>query len=415
MARRVVITGMGTVNPLGNSVEAFWEGIKAGRSGLGPITKFDTTEYVTKIAGEVKDFNPSDFMDKKEARKMEPFSHFAVAATLEAMRDSGLETGENIDPRRIGVILGVGIGGFQTIEDSYIALLEKGPSRVPPMTIPKLIANIGPANAAIAIQAYGPVYSMATACSSAADAIGNSFRWIRDGMGDAMVTGGVEACITKLGVSGFNVIQALSTHFNDEPEKASRPFDKDRDGFVIAEGSGVLILESLDHAKARGAHIYAELVGSGISCDANHLTAPHPEGRGAIEAIKMALEDAGIQPEDVDYINAHGTSTPLNDPLETMAIKEVFGEHAYKLKVSSTKSMHGHMIGAAGGVEAIACTLAIRDQFFPPTINLDEPDPACDLDYVPNKGVSGRIRYAVSNSLGFGGHNGIVVIKEFEE
>ncbi|MFP4430645.1 MAG: beta-ketoacyl-ACP synthase II [Spirochaetaceae bacterium] len=415
MAHRVVITGLGTVNPLGNSTEAFWEGIKAGRSGLGPITKFDTTEYATKIAGEVKDFNPSDFMDKKEARKMEPFSHFAVAATLEAMRDSGLETGKNIDPRRIGVILGVGIGGFQTIEDSYIALLEKGPSRVPPMTIPKLIANIGPANAAIAIQAYGPVYSMATACSSAADAIGNSFRWIRDGMGDAMVAGGVEACITKLGVSGFNVIQALSTRFNDEPEKASRPFDKDRDGFIIAEGSGVLILESLDHAKARGAHIYAELVGSGISCDANHLTAPHPEGRGAIEAIKMALDDAGIKPEDVDYINAHGTSTPLNDPLETMVIKEVFGEHAYKLKVSSTKSMHGHMIGAAGGVEAIVCTLAIRDQFFPPTINLDEPDPACDLDYVPNKGVSGRIRYAVSNSLGFGGHNGIVVIKEFEE
>ncbi len=415
MPRRVVITGMGTVNPLGNSVEAFWEGIKAGRSGLGPITKFDTSEYTTKIAGEVKDFTPSDFMDKKEARKMEPFSHFAVAASLEAMRDAGLKTGENIDPRRIGVILGVGIGGFQTIEDSYIALLEKGPSRVPPMTIPKLIANIGPANAAIAIQAFGPVYSMATACSSAADAIGNSFRWIRDGMGDAMVTGGVEACITRLGVSGFNVIQALSTHFNDEPEKASRPFDKDRDGFVIAEGSGVLILESLEHAQARGAHIYAEIVGSGISCDANHLTAPHPEGRGAIEAIKMALDDAGIKPEDVDYINAHGTSTPLNDPLETMAIKEVFGEHAYKLKVSSTKSMHGHMIGAAGGVEAIACTLAIRDQFFPPTINLDEPDPACDLDYVPNTGVSGRIRYAVSNSLGFGGHNGIVVIKEFEE
>ena len=415
MARRVVITGMGTVNPLGNSVEAFWEGIKAGRSGLGPITKFDTSEYTTKIAGEVKDFKPSDFMDKKEARKMEPFSHFAVAASLEAMRDAGLKTGENIDPRRIGVILGVGIGGFQTIEDSYIALLEKGPSRVPPMTIPKLIANIGPANTAIAIQAFGPVYSMATACASAADAIGNSFRWIRDGMGDAMVAGGVEACITKLGVSGFNVIQALSTQFNDQPEKASRPFDKDRDGFVIAEGSGVLILESLEHAQARGAQIYAEIVGSGISCDANHLTAPHPEGRGAIEAIKMALDDAGIKPEDVDYINAHGTSTPLNDPLETMAIKKVFGEHAYKLKVSSTKSMHGHMIGAAGGVEAIACTLAIRDQFFPPTINLDEPDPACDLDYVPNKGVSGRIRYAVSNSLGFGGHNGIVVIKEFEE
>lgn len=415
MAHRVVITGLGTVNPMGNSVDAFWEGIKAGKSGLGPITKFDTTEYATKIAGEVKDFNPSDYMDKREARKMEPFSHYAVAASLEAMRDAELKTGENIDPRRIGVILGVGIGGFQTIEDSYIALLQKGPSRVPPMTIPKLIANIGPANAAIAIQAHGPVYSLATACASAADAIGNSFRWIRDGMGDAMVTGGVEACITMLGVSGFNVIQALSTQFNDQPEKASRPFDKDRDGFVIAEGAGVVVLESLEHAQARGARIYAELVGSGISCDANHLTAPHPEGRGAIEAMQMALEDAGIGPEEVDYINAHGTSTPLNDPLETKAVKEVFGDHAYKLKMSSTKSMHGHMVGAGGGVEAIVCTLAIRDQFFPPTINLDEPDPLCDLDYVPNKGVEGRIRYTMSNSLGFGGHNGIVVIKEFEE
>ncbi len=415
MAQRVVITGMGTVNPMGNSVSAFWEGIKAGKSGLGPITKFDTSEYATKIAGEVKDFNPSDFMDRKEARKMEPFSHFAVAGTLEAIKDSGLVTGENIDPRRIGVILGVGIGGFQTIEDSYVSLLQKGPSRVPPMTIPKLISNIGPANCAIAIQAHGPVYSMATACSSAADAIGNSFRWIREGLGDAVVTGGVEACITKLGVSGFNVIQALSTRYNDEPEKASRPFDKDRDGFIISEGSGILVLESLEHAKARGATIYGEVVGSGISCDANHLTAPHPEGRGAVEAIKMALDDAGIKPEDVDYINAHGTSTPLNDPLETMVIKEVYGDHAYKLKVSSTKSMHGHLVGAAGGVEAIACILAIRDQWFPPTINLDEADPACDLDYVPNAGVSGRIRYAVSNSLGFGGHNGIVVLKEFEE
>ena len=415
MAHRVVITGLGTVNPMGNSVEAFWANIKAGKSGLGPITKFDTTDYVTKIAGEVKDFNPSEFMDRKEARKMEPFAHYAVAATLEAMRDAGLTTGENIDPTRIGVILGVGIGGFKTIEDSYVSLLEKGPSRVPPMTIPKLIANIGPANAAIAIGAHGPVYSMATACSSAADAIGNSLRWVREGLGDAVVTGGVEACITRLGVSGFNVIQALSTQYNDQPERASRPFDKDRDGFVIAEGAGVLVLENLEHAKARGATIYGEVIGSGISCDANHLTAPHPEGRGAIEALKMALRDAGIKPEDVDYINAHGTSTPLNDPLETAVIKKVFGDHAYKLKVSSTKSMHGHLIGAAGGVEAIVSTLAIRDQFFPPTINLEEPDPACDLDYVPNKGVSGRIRCVVSNSLGFGGHNGIVVIREFAE
>ena len=411
MAHRVVITGLGTVNPMGNSVDAFWEAIKAGRSGLGPITKFDTTEYATKIAGEVKDFNPSDYMDKREARKMEPFSHFAVASTLEAMRDADLKTGENIDPRRIGVILGVGIGGFQTIEDSYIALLQKGPSRVPPMTIPKLIANIGPANAAIAIQAHGPVYSMATACASAADAIGNSFRWIRDGMGDAMVTGGVEACITMLGVSGFNVIQALSTQFNDQPEKASRPFDKDRDGFVIAEGAGVVILESLEHAKARGATIYAELVGSGISCDANHLTAPHPEGRGAIEAMQMALYDAGIRAEDVDYINAHGTSTPYNDPAESQAIRDVFGENG-RVMVSSTKSTTGHLLGAAAGLEAVISVMAIKEGIIPPTVNLENVDEDCRLNHV-HEAREQDLNTVVSNSFGFGGHNVSLIFTRF--
>jgi 3-oxoacyl-[acyl-carrier-protein] synthase II len=281
------------------------------------------------------------------------------------------------------------------------------------MTIPKLISNIGPANVALMVNAHGPVYSIATACSSATDAIGNSMRWIREGMGDVVVTGGVEACITQLGVAGFNVIQALTTR-NDDPEHASRPFDKDRDGFLIGEGAGTLILEELDHAKKRGAPIYAEVVGSGITNDAYHRTAPHPEGTGAISAIRMALNDAGLKPEDVDYINAHGTSTPLNDPTETKVIKEVFGEHAYKLKVSSTKSMHGHLIGAAGAIEAIISALAIRDQYFPATINLDEADPECDLDYVPNKGVEGPINVAVSNSLGFGGHNGISVLKKYD-
>lgn len=408
---RVVITGLGTVNPLGNSVEEFWEGIRSQRSGVGPITKFDASEYATKIAAEVKDFDPSVRMDKRDARKMDVFSQYAVYASLEAMADAGLSS-ESMDPTRLGVILGVGIGGFETIEDSYTRLLEKGPSRVPPMTIPKLIANIGPGNVAIATNAQGPCYSLATACASGTDAIGNGLRWIRDGLGDAVIVGGVEACITKLGVSGFNVIQALSTAYNDDPQRASRPFDKDRDGFVIGEGAGILVIESLEHAEARDARIYAEVVGSGITCDANHLTAPHPEGRGAILAMKMALADAGVQPSDIDYVNAHGTSTQVNDPVETHAIKEVFGDHAYQMKVSSTKSMTGHCIGAAGGIEAIASVLAIRDQYFPPTVNLDEPDPACDLDYVPNTGQDGRIDYSLSNSLGFGGHNGVLIFKK---
>ncbi len=411
--RRVVITGLGTINPLGHNVADFWDAIQAGRSGVGPITRFDVTDYQTKIAAEVKDFNAADFMDRRDARKMDLFSQYAVAAALEAMRDAGLEAGL-ADPSRLGVILGVGIGGFQTIEDSYLTLYEKGPGRVPPMTIPKLIANIGPGNVAIALNAQGPVYSLATACASGTDAIGNALRWIREGHGDVVVSGGVEACVTKLGVSGFNVIQALSTRYNDQPEIASRPFDRDRDGFVIGEGAGVLVCEELEHARRRGATIYAEVAGSGISCDANHLTAPHPEGRGAIAALRMALADAGMQPEEIDYVNAHGTSTPVNDPIETAVIKKVFGEHVSKLKVSSTKSMHGHLIGAAGGVEAIVCALAIRDQFFPATINLDNPDPECDLDYVPNTGVKGTIRATMSNSLGFGGHNGVVIIRALQ-
>ncbi len=409
---RVVITGLGAVTPIGNTVEEFWSSIRAGKGGAGPITRFDATEFQTKIAAEVKDFDPTAFIDRRDARKMDRFSQYAAAASVQAMRDAGLEHG-GVEPERLGCILGVGIGGFETIESSYESLLSKGPSRVPPMTIPKLIANIGPGNVAILLNAQGPCYSIATACASATDALGDAARILRAGEADVIISGGVEACITKLGVSGFNVIQALSTNYNDRPEQASRPFDKDRDGFLLGEGAGILLLERLDHARQRGARIYAELAGYGITCDANHLTAPHPEGSGAIKAMRMALANGGIAPQEVDYVNAHGTSTPLNDPIETAVIKQVFGEHAYKLKVSSTKSMTGHCIGAAGGVEAIACTLAIRDQYFPPTINLEEPDPACDLDYVPNSGVEGPIRVTISNSLGFGGHNGVVAITEY--
>jgi len=309
------------------------------------------------------------------------------------------------------VIIGNGIGGIATLEDSYDRLFKSGPRRIPVFTIPKLISNIGPGHIAIYFNAQGPCYAVVTACSSGTDAIGDAARWIKDGLADVIISGGTEAAITKIGVGGFCVLQAVSTKYNDTPEKASRPSDKDRDGFVLSEGAGILILEEYEHAKKRGAKIYCEYGGSGMTCDANHVTAPDPEGRGAIRAMNMALKMAELAPEDVDYVNAHGTSTPMNDPIETKAIKSVFGEHAYKLKVSSTKSMHGHCVAGGGGIEAIASILAMREGFFPPTINLEEPDPECDLDYVPNEGVHGKIDVVMSNSLGFGGHNGIVVFK----
>lgn len=413
MKKRVVVTGLGTVNPVGNDVGTFWEGIRSGRSGAGPITKFDAEVYPSKIAAEVKEFDPREHLDRRDARKMDVFSQFAVVSALQARADAGLKPGD-YDPDAAGVVLGVGIGGFETLESSYETMFTKSVERIPPMTIPKLISNIGPGNVAIMLDTRGPCYSVATACASATDAIGNAYRWIQEGRGDLMFAGGVEACITRMGVMGFCVIQALSTGYNDRPQEASRPFDKDRDGFLIGEGAGILVLESLEHATARGARIYAEVVGNGMTCDATHLTAPHPQGRGAVAAMKGALADAGMEPTEIDYINAHGTSTPINDPTETSAIKEVFGEHAYKLKVSSTKSMTGHCIGAAGAIEAIASVLAIRDQFFPPTINLNEPDEQCDLDYVPNTGISGAIRAALSNSLGFGGHNGVLIFRKYE-
>ncbi len=414
MSNRVVITGLGMVSPLGNSVDETWQGMIEGRSGVDQITKFDASNYPATIAAEVKDFEIRDYIDKREARKMDPFSHYAVAASMQAMKDAGLSEG-SFDPERIGVILGVGIGGFETLENSYEALFLKGPERVPPMTIPKHIANEGPGNAAIALNAQGPCYALTTACSSATDAIGSAYRLLKDGVMDMMVTGGVEACITKLGVMGFCVIQALTTDYNDRPAEASRPFDAKRSGFVIGEGAGIMTIETLDHAKARGAKIYAEIVGNGMMCDAQHLTAPHTEGRGAIQAMRMALREAGMQPEDVDYINAHGTSTPINDPFETKAIKAVFGDHAYKVKISSTKSMTGHCIGATGGIEAIACVKAITEGIIPPTINQEEPDPECDLDYVPNTAQKADVKVAMSNTFGFGGHNGVLITKRFEE
>ncbi len=414
MKRRVVITGLGTINSLGNNVDDFWSGIKEGKCGVGPITRTDTSELVTKIAAEVKDFKASDHMDKKDARKMALCTQFAVIAAGEAVRDAGLTEG-TFDPERVGAIIGNGIGGFEVTEDSHRTIFAKGPQRTPPMTIPKLISNEIPGNVAITYGLKGPCWVVTTACASSTDAIGNALMTIQCGRADAIVAGGSEASITQLGVAGFNVIGALSTRYNDEPQKASRPFDKDRDGFVIGEGAACLVLEELEHAKARGAKIYAEIAGYGNTCDAYHLTAPNPEGEGATRAIKLALEDAGMKPEDIDYVNAHGTSTPTNDPIETKSIKDALGDHAYKVKVSSTKGMTGHCIGAAGAVEAIVCVKAINDGFYPPTINLDEADPECDLDYVPNKGVKGEINVAMSNSLGFGGHNSIVIIKKFAE
>ncbi len=414
MNRRVVVTGMGTINPLSHNVTDLWNSIKEGKSGVGPITKFDASEYPSKIAGEVKDFNPSDYMDSKDHRKMGLFTKYAVAGAVQAMEQAGL-TKDNIEPYRSSVIIGNGIGGFEIIEDGHRVLFEKGPKRIPPMTIPKLLSNEAPGNVAIRFGFKGAALVITTACASATDAIGQAMNSIRHGMSDVVITGGTEACITGLGVGGFCVLKALSTKRNDDPEKACRPFDADRDGFIIAEGSAILVLEELEHAKARGANILAEIAGYGATCDAFHLTAPNSDGVAASTAMTSAIKDAGLKPEDIDYINAHGTSTPTNDPLETKAIKLALGDHAYKTKISSTKSMTGHLVGAAGGIEAIISIMAIKDQFFPGTLNLENPGEGCDLDYVPGKGVPGKIKTVLSNSLGFGGHNGTIIIKEYAE
>jgi 3-oxoacyl-[acyl-carrier-protein] synthase II len=413
MGRRVVVTGMGTVNPLGNNVKDFWRGIKAGNNGISVLDRFDNTLYDSKVAGQVKDFAAEKIFESREARRMDRFTQFAMASTLEAMEQAGLKAGD-VDPERFGVILGNGIGGIETLEAAFTKIAQKGPQGIHPLTVPMMISNEAPANIAIKFQAFGPCFCVVTACASSNDAMGDAWRLIREGTADVMVAGGTEAPLTPLGIAGFIKLQAISTR-NADPEHASRPFDKDRDGFVIAEGAGVVILEELEHARKRGAHILAEMSGYGATCDANHLTAPHPEGRGAIRAMCTAIASAGLVPTDIDYVNAHGTSTPINDPIETRAIKSVFGDYAKKLKVSSTKSMTGHLLGAAGGIEAIVSVMAIQDQFFPPTRNLDTPDPECDLDYVPHKGYPGRIRAAISNALGFGGHNSVVLFKEFKD
>ena len=411
--RRVVVTGLGAVTPLGNTCDEYWAQVKAGANGVGPITRFDTTDYSTKIAAELKDFDPEVCIDRKESRRMDPCTRYAVVASHEAAAHAGLEI-DDTNAHRVGVIIGSGIGGITTLETEHDVLRTRGPRRVSPFMIPMLIADMASGQVSIMLGAKGPNYATVSACASAAHAIGDSLALIRDGKADVMITGGAEASITELGIAGFCSARAMSTR-NDEPEKASRPFDANRDGFVCGEGSGILILEELEHAKRRGAAIYGEIAGFGFSADAFHVTSPPEGGEGMMRSMLGALEDARIEPENVEYINAHGTSTLVGDIAETAAIKAVFGEHAYKLAVSSTKSMTGHLLGATGAVEAIATLLGLKEHVLPATINLDEPDPACDLDYIPNEARDSNARLALSNSFGFGGHNVSLMLKAFDD
>ncbi|RUM87676.1 MAG: beta-ketoacyl-[acyl-carrier-protein] synthase II [Thermovibrio sp.] len=412
MERRVVITGMGVVSPVGSTVEKFWENIVKGKSGIGRITKFDPEGYPVQIAAEVKDFDPNLYFDKKEVRRTDPFIQFAVGASAQAVEDSGLD-GADIDRTRVGVLIGSGIGGLTTIEQQLKILWEKGPRRVSPYCVPMEIINMASGLVSIRFGFKGPNLSVVTACATGTHAIGEAFRIIQRGEADVMVAGGTESAITPLSIAGFAAARALSTQ-NDEPERASRPFEKNRNGFVMGEGAGILILEELEHAKRRGAKILAEVVGYGTSGDAYHMTAPAPEGEGAARAIENAIRDAGIRPEDIDYINAHGTSTKFNDLFETMAIKRVFGEHAYRVKISSIKSMIGHLLGAAGGVEVVSSVKTIETGIIPPTINYEEPDPECDLDYTPNEAAKADVRYVLKNSFGFGGTNACLILKRYE-
>ncbi|OFW09771.1 MAG: beta-ketoacyl-[acyl-carrier-protein] synthase II [Acidobacteria bacterium RIFCSPLOWO2_02_FULL_67_36] len=413
MSRRVVVTGVGLVSPLGIGTEANWEALCAGRSGIGPITRFDATLFSARIAGEVKNFDPLQFIDKKDVKKMDVFIQLAIAASQFAIDDAGLTIGPELSTRT-GVFIASGIGGFSTIEREHKALMEGGPRRISPFFIPASIINLAAGQVSIRFGAKGPNSAPCTACSASAHAIGDAYEVIRRNDADVMIAGGSEAAITPMGVGGFAAMRALSTR-NDEPERASRPFEKNRDGFVMGEGSGVVILEELEFARRRGAPIYAELVGYGQSADAFHITAPSEDGDGGVRVMQLALQDAGITPAQVDYINAHGTSTPFNDRLETLAIKRLFGEAARTVAISSTKSMTGHLLGAAGGLEAGITSLAIRHQMIPPTINYDTPDPECDLDYVPNTKRAATIEYALSNSFGFGGTNGALLFKRYEE
>lgn len=397
---------------LGQDLDTFWNSLMEGKSGVSRIESFDVSEYTTQIAASMKDFNPEDYMDRKEARKMDRFVQFAVAAGSKALEDSGLEIGSNVDAERVGVSIGSGIGGLGTWEDQHNILLEKGPKRVSPFFIPMMIANMASGQMSINLGAKGPNTTQVTACATGTHSIGDSFRLIQRGDADVMICGGAEATIRPTGMAGFCAMRAMSTR-NDEPEKASRPFDTGRDGFVMGEGAGVLVLESLEHAQARGAKIYAEVIGYGLSADAHHITEPDPDG--AARCMKMAIRDAGISPEEVDYINAHGTSTPVGDRSETQAVKLALGDHAYNVAVSSTKSMTGHLLGAAGGVEAVICGLSLKHQRIAPTINLENQDPECDLDYVPNHPREADLDVVMSNSFGFGGHNATIILKKYAE
>ena len=407
--RRVAVTGLGAVSPLGCGVERNWQGLLAGRSGIGPITRFPCEDFPTRIAGQVPDFCPDEFVEKKDRKKMDVFIQYALGAATMAMSDSGLVIADD-NAGRVGVIVGVGIGGLESIEDTHTSFLDSRLKRLSPFFIPKLIGNLAPGQISIRFGAKGINYAPTSACASGAHGVGEAFRMIRDGYLDAAIAGGAEAAVTPLGVGGFAVMRALSTR-NDEPERASRPFDAERDGFVIGEGAAIVILEEMESALARGATIHAEMIGYGANADAFHITQPAPEGRGAAECMRLALEDAGVAPGDVGYVNAHGTSTEHNDANETLAIKHLFGEHAARLAVSSTKSMTGHLLGAAGSLEAVYTTLALREQMLPPTINQEHPDPACDLDYVPNRARAASFDVAISNSFGFGGTNACLVLR----
>ena len=410
--RRVVVTGLGAITPVGNNVDEFWEGLISGKCGIDQITLFDTENFKVKLAGEVKNFNVEDHFDRREAKRLDRFSHFALVAARELMKDSKLDV-NNIDVTRFGVAVSSGIGGLQTIENNAQTLFEKGPDRISPMYIPMAINNMAAGNIAIEVGAKGESFCMTTACASATHTIGECFRIIKHGYQDVMIAGGTEASITPTGIGGFTNIKALS----QEPDKtrASIPFDKERSGFVMGEGAGILLLEELEHAKKRGAKIYAEVVGYGATSDAYHITSPAPDGEGGARAMINAMKDAGIKPEDVTYINAHGTATPLNDKFETMAVKTAFGDASKKVMVSSTKGHTGHLLGAAGGVEAVACVKAIEKGMVPPTIGYKVPDEECDLDIVPNEARKVEVKYAMSNSLGFGGHNSSILFKQYEE
>ncbi len=412
MTRKVVVTGLGMVTPLGTGVKENWDAACSGKCGIGPVTKFDAADFPSRIAGEVKDFNAEDYIEKQMIRRFDDFVHYAVVAARMAVKDSGLVISEEMAPR-VGCVTGTGLGGLKMLENFHSVLLAKGPKKVSPFFIPGIIVNMAPGQIAIEHGAKGPNLSTTTACAASSHAMGEAFRMIREGIADIMITGGAEATVTPLGFAGFCSMRALSTR-NNEPERASRPFEIERDGFIMGEGSGMLIFEELEHAIKRGAPIYAEVVGYGLSGDAYHVSAPDPNGSGAIRCMQMALDYAGISPQDLDYINAHGTSTKLNDYAESKAIKKVFGEYAYKLPISSTKSMTGHLLGAAGGVEAIFSTLTIKNGIIPPTINYDTPDPDCDLDYVPNESRKATVKYVLSSSFGFGGTNACLIFKAYD-